>query len=173
MPDRRPAPRSPRPRRPGRRPGRRGRRPISAGRPAFRSRPTSAPRFRSCSSRSRFSSRSRRRLQRLVDRFGRGCQAALQDGQGEADGSLAAFVFQGLGPVEFLADVVGDLLVEFGLGVGKGVIDRVGEALREERRAVELEQLLLDQPAHHVARRRRRGRRRGTCPRSGRRRARP
>ena len=41
-------------------------------------------------------------------------------------------------------------LVEFGFGVGEGVIDRVGDPLREQRRAVELEQLLLDQPAHQV-----------------------
>ena len=74
----------------------------------------------------------------------------MQDGQGEADGALAAFVFQGLGAVELLADVVGDLLVELGLGVRQVVIDRVGKPLREQRRAVELEQLLLDQPAHHV-----------------------
>ena len=90
-------------------------------------------------------------LQGLVDRFGRRCQAALQDGEREADGSLPAFVFKGLGPVEFLADVVGDFLVEFGFSVRKGVVDRVGRPLREERRAVELEQLFLDQAAHHVA----------------------
>ena len=90
-------------------------------------------------------------LQRLVNRFGRRCQAALQDGEGEADGALSAFVFQGLGPVEFLADVVGDFLVEFGFPVRKRVVDRVSPALREKRRAVELEQLLLDQSAHHVA----------------------
>ena len=69
--------------------------------------------------------------QRLVDGLGRGCQPALQDRQGETDGALAAFVFQGIGPVELLADVVGDLLVEVGLGVRKRVVDRVGDALRE------------------------------------------
>ena len=88
--------------------------------------------------------------QRLVDRLGRRRQAALQDGQGEADGALPALVLQGLGPVELLADVVGDLLVEVGFGVGELVVDGVGDPLREERRAVELEQLLLDQPAHQV-----------------------
>ena len=90
-------------------------------------------------------------FQRLVNRFGRRCQAALQDGEREADGSFPAFVFKGLGPVEFLADVVGHFLVEFGFPVGKGIVDRVGPALREQWRAVELEELFLDQPAHHVA----------------------
>ena len=45
-----------------------------------------------------------------------------------------------LGPVELLAHVVGDLLVEARLGVGELVGDGVGDALGEERRAVELEQ---------------------------------
>jgi len=49
----------------------------------------------------------------------------LQDGEGEADGSLTALVFKGLGSVEFLADVVGDFLVEFGFPVRKGIVDRV------------------------------------------------
>ena len=86
----------------------------------------------------------------LVDGLRRRREPALQDGQRESDGSFAAFVFQRLGPVEFLANVVGDLLVEFGFGIRQGVIDRVGPAFREQRRAVELEQLLLDQPPHHV-----------------------
>ena len=87
---------------------------------------------------------------RLVDGFGRRCEPALQDGQGEADRALAALVLQGLGPVELLADVVGDSLVEVGFGVGQVVADGVGMPLGEQRRAVELEQLLLDQPAHQV-----------------------
>ena len=88
--------------------------------------------------------------ERLVDGLGRGRQPPLQDGQGEADRALAAFVLQGFGPVELLADVVGDVLVERGLGVGERVVDGVGPALGEQRRAVELEQLLLDQAAHQV-----------------------
>ena len=75
----------------------------------------------------------------------------MQDGEREADGSFPAFVFKGLGPVEFLADVVGHFLVEFGFRVGKRIVDRVGPALREKWSAVELEELFLDQSAHHVA----------------------
>jgi len=45
----------------------------------------------------------------LVDGFGRGCEPALQNGQREAQGSLAALGFERLGAVEFLANVVGDL----------------------------------------------------------------
>ena len=59
--------------------------------------------------------------------------------------------FPGLGPVEFLADIVGDFLVEFGFAVREGVVDRVGTPFREERRPVEFEELFLDQPPHHVA----------------------
>ena len=46
--------------------------------------------------------------------------------------------------------VVGDGLVERGFDVGELVVDRVGPALGEERRAVELDQLLLHHAAHEV-----------------------
>ena len=55
-----------------------------------------------------------------------------------------------LGAIELLAHIVGDFLVELRLGVGELVGDRVGDALREERRGVELQQVLLDHPAHQV-----------------------
>ena len=111
--------------------------------------------------------------QRLVDRLGRGGEPALQDGQREADGAGALVVLQRLGAVELLAHVVGDRLVELRLGVGELVGDGVGDALGEERRAVELEQVLLDHAAHQVRDVGLRGRRRGSGPRSGRRRAAP
>ena len=46
--------------------------------------------------------------------------------------------------------VLRDGLVERGLDVGELVVDGVGPALREERRAVELDQLLLHHAAHEV-----------------------
>ena len=82
--------------------------------------------------------------------FGRRREPALQNGQRESHGSFAASVFQRLGPVKFLANVIGYQLVELGFAIRQGVIDRVGPAFREQRRAVELEQLLLDQPPHQV-----------------------
>ena len=88
--------------------------------------------------------------QRLVDRLGRGGEAALQDREREADRARALVVLQRLGAVELLAHVVGDRLVELRLGVGELVGHGVGDALGEERRGVELEQVLLDHPAHQV-----------------------
>ena len=111
--------------------------------------------------------------QRLVDRLGRGGEPALEDGEREADGAGPLVVLQRLGAVELLAHVFGDRLVEVGLGIRELVGDGVGDPLREERRAVELEQVLLDHAAHQVGDVGRRGRRRGSGPRSGRRRAAP
>ena len=88
--------------------------------------------------------------QRLVDGLGRRRQAALQDGEGEPDGAGAAVVLQRLGAVELLAHVVGDRLVEAGLGRRQLVGDRVGDALRKQRRAVEGEQPFLHHAAHQV-----------------------
>ena len=88
--------------------------------------------------------------QRLVDRFGRGGEPPLQDGEREADGAGPLVVFERLGAVELLAHVVGDRLVELGLGLRELVGHGVGDALGEERRAVELEQALLHHPAHQV-----------------------
>ena len=70
--------------------------------------------------------------QRLVDGLGGGGQAALQDGQREADRSRAPVVLERLGPVELLADVFGDRAVQAGFGIGELVGDGVGHALREE-----------------------------------------
>ena len=79
--------------------------------------------------------------ERLVDRLGRRCQTALQDRQGEADGSLPAFVFEGLGAVELLADVFGDFLVELCFGIRKRIVNGVGATLGKERRAVKFKKL--------------------------------
>ena len=73
--------------------------------------------------------------QRLVDGLRRRRQAALQDGQREADRARPLVVLQRLGPVELLPHVVRDFLVEPRLGVGELVGHRVGDALREQRRA--------------------------------------
>ena len=74
----------------------------------------------------------------------------MEDGQREADGAGALVVLERLGTVELLAHIVGDRLVEVGLGLRELVRHGVGDALREQRRAVELEQALLDHPAHEV-----------------------
>ena len=55
-----------------------------------------------------------------------------------------------VGLAHFRLHVVRDGLVERGLDVGELVVDRVGPALGEERRAVELDQLLLHHAAHEV-----------------------
>jgi hypothetical protein len=88
--------------------------------------------------------------QRLVDRLGRGRQTPLQDGQRKADGAGALVVLQRFGAVEFLAHVAGDGPVEDGFRVGELVGYGVGDALGEERRAVELEQIFFHHPAHQI-----------------------
>ena len=88
--------------------------------------------------------------QRLVDRLrGRG-EAALQDGESEADGARPPVFVERLGPVELAPHVLGDRPVEAGLGLGELVGDRVGDALREQGPAVELEQVLLHHAPHQV-----------------------
>ena len=117
----------------------------------------------SCLRRSR---RSARRTRTLVDRLRAGRQAALQDGEREADG-VAALAVQLLGAVHPLADVVRDLLVEVLLQRGELVGDGLGDPLREQRLALEGEQVLLDHAAHDAG-----GvggvDSFGTCPRTGR-----
>ena len=88
--------------------------------------------------------------QGLVDRLRRGGEAALQDGQGEADGAHPPVVLERLGPVELAPHVLRDRLVETGLGRGELVRDRMGDALREQGPAVELEQVLLHHAPHQV-----------------------
>ena len=88
--------------------------------------------------------------QRLVDGFGRGSQTPLQDHEGKAHRADAAVVLQFLGAVELLAHVVGHLGVEARFQVGQLVGHGIGAPFGEERRAVELEQLLLDHTPHHV-----------------------
>ena len=62
-----------------------------------------------------------------------------------------ALGLEALGPVHLLADVRRHLLVEGGLRVGEVVGHDVGVAGREERRPVELDELLLHEPAHELA----------------------
>jgi hypothetical protein len=57
----------------------------------------------------------------LVDGLRRRRETALQDGQRESHRSFAAGIFQRLGPVELLANVVGYQLVELGFAIRQGV----------------------------------------------------
>ncbi len=50
--------------------------------------------------------------QGLMNGLRRGGEPALQDGQGEADGSCTFVVGEGVGPVEFLFHIIGDRLIE-------------------------------------------------------------
>ena len=84
-----------------------------------------------------------------VDRRGRRRETTLQDRQREADGrSLPAL--QPVGAIELPPDVVGDRVVQRRLGRRELVGDRVRPSHREERGAVELEELLLHHPPHQV-----------------------
>ena len=53
-------------------------------------------------------------------------------------------------PVELLADVVGDRRVQAGFVIGEPVGDGVGDPLRKQGPAVELQQPLLDRAPHQV-----------------------
>src|SRR5208282_1202039 len=81
--------------------------------------------------------------QRLEDRLRRGGETPLQDGERKAHSPRPLVVLESLSPVKFLANVLGDRLVEVGLGLRELVGDGVGNSLREQRCAVELEQVLL------------------------------
>jgi len=88
------------------------------------------------------------------DRLRAAGEPALQDGQREADGAGAptvALPAQLVGGAHLLADVVGDRGVEVLLPLRELVGDRVGAALREQRLALEGQQLLLHHAAHEVA----------------------
>jgi len=54
-------------------------------------------------------------------------------------------------PVHLETHVVGDLLVKLLLRCGQFVANRIGVALREERRPVEAHEFLLQQATHEVA----------------------
>ena len=90
--------------------------------------------------------------QGFMDRRGAGGEATLEDLQGEADIDAPLFVLlrEALGAVHLLAHVVGDLGVERRLGAGQLIVDGVSATFGKQRRAVELEQLLLGEAAHHV-----------------------
>ena len=88
--------------------------------------------------------------QRLVDRLGRRGEPALQDRQRETDRARPLGVGKRLGAVELLAHVVGDGCIEVGFLVGEPVRHGVGDPLRKQRLAVELEQPLLDHAPHQV-----------------------
>jgi len=77
-------------------------------------------------------------------------EAALEDGEREPHRPGTLVVLQSLGPIELFADVVGHFLVEVRFAVGQPVRHRIRDALGEERRAVELEQVLLDHAPHQV-----------------------
>ena len=87
--------------------------------------------------------------QGLIDGLRRGGEAALEDGQREADGS-AAVAGKGVRAVELLLHIIRHGGVKLRLHGRKVVVDRVGQALRKERRAIEFEQVFLHQTAHDV-----------------------
>ena len=88
-------------------------------------------------------------LERLIDRLGAGGEPPLEGRESEAYGPLSrSLEFVGL--THLGLHVVGDRLVEGGLDVRKRVVDDVRLPLREERRAVELDEFLLDHAAHEV-----------------------
>ncbi len=84
-----------------------------------------------------------------VDRRGRRCETALEDRQREPDGR-PLFASQGVRAIELLLHILSNRVVQRGLGLRESVGDGVGPAHREERCAVELQQLLLDHASHQV-----------------------
>ena len=94
-------------------------------------------------------------FQRPQNRFRAGCETALQNGQGESD-VVSAFLVARLGDAfgasHFRAHVLGDEIVEFPFGRAQFVGHSVGAALREQRFALEGEQVLLDHAAHEAFR---------------------
>ena len=89
--------------------------------------------------------------ERLVDGLGAGSEPALQRGEGEPDRALARSR-ELIGLAHFRLHVLGDGLVQGGLGVRELVVDGVRLAFGEERRAVELDELLLHHPSHEIGR---------------------
>jgi hypothetical protein len=82
--------------------------------------------------------------QRLQDGFRGRCKSALQNCQSESDSSLSTLVFQSIGAIELVTNVVRNTLVESRFGIGQLVADGVRPSFREQRRPIELEQLFLD-----------------------------
>ena len=80
--------------------------------------------------------------QGLENGFGRGREAALENGEREAHCG-AAFVVQLVRAVEFVLHIFGHGLVEFGFLRRKAVVHRGGVAVGEEFRAVELQEFFL------------------------------
>ena len=88
--------------------------------------------------------------QRPVDRFRRRGEPPLEHRQRETDGARPSRVGQRVRPVELAPHVAGDRFVEAGLLAGQPVGDGVGDALREQRPAVEPQQPFLDHAPHQV-----------------------
>ena len=110
--------------------------------------PLTPLRWSTSSSPRRLSSRSRRpRSDRQIASCER-CQPPLQHRQAEPDGAGPSAVRERLDAVELLPHVVRNGGVEAGLG--QRVLDAVGDPYREQRLALEREQLLLHHPTHHV-----------------------
>ena len=88
-------------------------------------------------------------VQGLINGFRRGGKPPLQDGQRKANGCLAVVV-QVLCPVELLLHIAGDLGIKLPLGRGEVVVDGISTTFREQRCAIEFEQLLFHEPPHYV-----------------------
>ena len=89
-----------------------------------------------------------------MDCRGRGGEAALEDLQGESDIPPACLVSrrEALRAIHLFAHVGGDRLIQGGFTVAQLVQCSVGAPLREQRAAIDPEQLLLGQASQHVAR---------------------
>src|SRR5207244_2160941 len=87
-------------------------------------------------------------FQRLVDRFGGGCEAALQHRKGEPnDGPslLLALSSNPICPIHLFPNVLGHLFVKRRLWRGQFVTDDVGLPLGKERSPIKLDEAFLNE----------------------------
>ena len=74
----------------------------------------------------------------------------MQNGQCESDCPSALVILQVFRAVELFAHVLGDIFIETRLRLRELVRDRVGDAFRKQRSAVECEQVLLYHAPHQA-----------------------
>ena len=88
-------------------------------------------------------------FERFRDCLRRRCQSPLKDRHCEADG-ISLIAFQPFGAIKAVDNVGGDASIEFRFERRQSVIDGIRNALRENRFAVESQQILFDEPPHDV-----------------------